>query len=104
MSMAAAARPMTRPHASRKGISHRLPISIRGMAKAGSEPNTIRETTPPLTAARMTGINPAMVYSINTTSMAKITPASGVLNDAAMAAATPQAASMRRLLFGNCSL
>ena len=41
-----------------------------------------------------------MVYSTMITSMAKITPASGVLNDAAIAAAAPQATRIRILLFG----
>ena len=48
----------------------------------------------------MMGIKLAMVYSIKMTSMAKITPAKGVLNDAAMAAAAPQPTKTRMLLFG----
>src|SRR5690554_5033719 len=56
-----------------------------------------------LTAARMMGVKPAMVYSIITTSMAKITPAIGVLNEAEMAAAQPQATSVRMLLLGSLS-
>ena len=43
----------------------------------------------------------AMVYSIITTSMAKMTPAIGVLNDAPMAAAEPQATNVRTLLLGS---
>ena len=39
-----------------------------------------------------------MVYSMSTTSIAKMTPASGVLKDAAMAAAVPQATNVRKLL------
>src|SRR5690554_3879508 len=49
---------------------------------------------------RMMGVNPAMVYSIITTSMAKITPEMGVLNEAEMAAAQPQATRVRMLLLG----
>ena len=42
-----------------------------------------------------------MVYSIITTSMAKITPEMGVLKEAEMAAAQPQATSVRMLLLGS---
>jgi len=54
-----------------------------------------------VTEARMTGMKLAMVYSIITTSMAKMTPAIGVLNEPAMAAAVPQATSVRTLLLGS---
>ena len=54
-------------------------------------------------AARMTGMKPTMVYSIITTSMAKMTPAMGVLKEAAIPAAVPQATSTRRLLWGRRS-
>ena len=53
--------------------------------------------------ANITGINPPTVYSNITTSIAKITPAIGVLNDAAMAAAMPQPTSRRILLLGSIS-
>ena len=46
-------------------------------------------------------MKPAMVYSIITTSMAKMTPDIGVLNEAEIAAAQPQATRVRMLLFGN---
>ena len=49
----------------------------------------------------MIGVKPAMVYSIITTSMAKMTPEIGVLKEAEMAAAQPQATSVRMLLFGS---
>ena len=42
----------------------------------------------------------AMVYSIITTSMAKMTPAMGVLKLLAIAAAVPQATIVRMLLLG----
>lgn len=45
-------------------------------------------------------MNPAMVYSMSTTSMAKITPARGVLKPAAMAPATPHPTRVRMLLLG----
>ena len=45
-------------------------------------------------------MKPAMVYSIITTSMAKMTPATGVLKEAEIPAAVPQATSTRRLLWG----
>ncbi len=71
--------------------------------KAGSGPKIICVTIAPETEANITGKNPMMVYSINTTSIAKITPAMGVLKDAEMAAATPQPAKVRKLLWGNLS-
>ena len=43
----------------------------------------------------------AMVYSIMTTSIAKMTPAIGVLKDAAIAAAVPQPTRARILLLGS---
>jgi hypothetical protein len=54
-----------------------------------------------VTAAMMTGIKLPMVYSIITTSIAKMTPARGVLKDPAIAAAVPQATRVRILLLGN---
>ena len=56
-----------------------------------------------MAAARMTGMKLARVYSIITTSRAKMTPASGVLKDAAMPAAVPQPTRVRMLLFGSDS-
>ncbi len=56
-----------------------------------------------LKEARITGVKLPMVYSIITTSMAKITPASGVLKEAPMAAAIPQATRVRILLLGRWS-
>ena len=53
-------------------------------------PRKICTTKVPVTDANMTGMNPAMVYSIRMTSIAKITPAIGVLNDDPIAAAAPQ--------------
>lgn len=47
------------------------------------------------------GVKPAIVYSIITTSMAKMTPEIGVLNEADMAAAQPHATRVRILLFGS---
>ena len=66
----------------------------------GSAPKTILDTVVAVTAEMMTGVKPIIVYSITTTSMAKITPASGVLKPAAIAAATPQHTKVRVLLFG----
>ncbi len=54
-----------------------------------------------VTADRMTGMNDPIVYSIITTSMAKMTPAMGVLNDPPMAAAVPQATRVRKALLGS---
>ena len=48
----------------------------------------------------MTGVKPIMLYSSITTSIAKITPAIGVLNDAAIAPAVPHPTIRRRLLLG----
>ena len=55
-----------------------------------------------LTAAIMTGVKPITVYSMITTSIAKITPAKGVLNAAEIAAATPLPTKMRIPLLGIC--
>src|SRR5690554_1462403 len=83
-----------------QGISRNEFMVSAGTLNAGSEPYTSWVTTAALTAARIMGVNPAMVYSIITTSMAKITPAIGVLNDADMAAAQPHATRVRMLLLG----
>ena len=48
-----------------------------------------------------TGMKLATVYSIITTSSANTTPASGVLNDAAIPAAVPQPTSVRMTLLGS---
>ena len=48
----------------------------------------------------MIGMNVLMLYSIIITSMAKMTPAMGVLNEAEMAAAQPHPVRMRTLLLG----
>jgi hypothetical protein len=42
-----------------------------------------------------------MLYSSSTISIAKATPASGVLKEAAMAAALPQATRVRMVLLGS---
>ena len=70
------------------------------MANTVASPWNPRYTTVAVTALKITGMKLAMVYSIITTSMANTTPASGVLKDAAMAAALPQATSERTQLFG----
>jgi len=56
-----------------------------------------------VTADMMTGAKLSIEYSIITTSMEKMTPASGVLKEADIAAAMPQAAKVLRLLFGSRS-
>lgn len=91
---------MTIPIMTINGNSQYEPSSSAGTTKAGVFPKTAQFTVVALTAARITGVKPVMVYSIMMTSMEKITPASGVLNEAAMAAAAPQATSTRMLLFG----
>ena len=97
---AAAAMPIITAMAIIQGISS-IEFMVRaGTLNAGSEPYTTWVTMAALTAARMMGVNPAMVYSIITTSMAKITPEMGVLNEAEMAAAQPQATRVRMLLLG----
>ena len=78
-----------------------MPVS--GSANTVAPPNAQRRTTVAVTAARITGRKPAMVYSIRITSMAKTTPASGVLKDAPIAAAQPQANSVRVLLSGSAN-
>ena len=49
----------------------------------------------------MIGMKLTIAYSIITTSMAKMTPAIGVLNEAPIAAAVPQATSVRTQLSGS---
>ena len=78
------------------GTSSSERSSVSGTENTASPPNTLRETTVAATVETMTGTKPTTVYSINTTSIAKTTPASGVLKDAAIAAALPQATSVRR--------
>ena len=85
------------------GSSSSDTISIEGACTSGVVPNTKCVMEVALTAARITGVKPTSVYSIITTSMAKMTPAMGVLNEAAIAAAVPQATRMRMLLFGRCN-
>ena len=65
-----------------------------------TSPKNQRFTTVAVTDAMMTGMKLAMVYSIITTSIAKMTPAIGVLKEAPMAAAEPHATRVRMLLFG----
>ncbi len=92
-----------RPDKAIQSNSQRLFILTLGTINAGSSPNTSLPITAPVTDAIITGINPAMVYSINITSIEKITPAIGVLNDAEMAAATPQPTKVLWQLLGRCS-
>ena len=46
-------------------------------------------------------MKPTSEYSIMTTSIANMTPAIGVLKDAAMEAAVPHATNVLKLLFGS---
>ena len=94
---------MTIPKMMSRGSSLREPSCSAGRLKAGSEPKTRMESALALTAARMTGIKLASEYSIITTSSAKMTPASGVLKEAAMPAAVPQPTKVRMALFGSLS-
>src|SRR5690554_197212 len=98
---AAAAMPMITAIARIHGISSIEFMVSAGTLNAGSEPYTSWVTIAALTAARIIGVKPAMVYSIITTSMANITPEIGVLNEAEIAAAQPQATNVRMLLLGN---
>ena len=81
--------------------SQRESRSSAGTINAGCDSIIKRLVAVALTAARITGIKPLMVYSIITTSMAKMTPANGVLNEAAMAPAEPHAIRIRILLLGS---
>ena len=69
-----------------------------GAIKAISAPYKTLCSSVAVTEAIMIGVKPMMVYSSITTSMAKITPAMGVLNDAAMAPAVPHPTNSLRLL------
>src|SRR5690554_7775528 len=68
---AAAAMPIITAMAIIQGISSIEFMVSAGTLNAGSEPYTTWVTMAALTAARMMGVNPAMVYSIITTSMAR---------------------------------
>ncbi|OYY56432.1 MAG: hypothetical protein B7Y53_01845 [Halothiobacillus sp. 28-55-5] len=61
------------------------------------------ENNAPAEAASIMGINVASVYWRTMSSSAKITAASGVLNEAAIAAAAPQPTKVRTLLWGKSS-
>ncbi len=93
--------PTTTPRISTKGISFKGVACNSGMLKAGSPPNTALDRAVATTAAIITGTKLFSAYSIMMTSSAKITPARGVLNDAAIPAAAPLATRVRILLLGN---
>jgi hypothetical protein len=100
---AATARPQQKPSRIIAGISHREFSSTAGIVKTAPAVDSVRRTAAAEIAASMTGIKPTTVYSAMITSMAKITPARGVLKAAAMPPAVPQAISTRRLLLGRPS-
>ncbi len=74
-------------------------ISRLGTAKLAASPNAYLDITVAVTADRITGTKLVMAYSIITTSIAKITPAIGVLNDPAIAAAVLGRAEVNRRPF-----
>ena len=94
-------KPADSPSNMTKGSSLSDVSSNGGMEKTASLPNARIERLVALTAERMTGIKLATEYSIMTTSIAKITPASGVLKDAAIPAEQPQAIKVRNVLLGS---
>ena len=77
-----------------------LTILISGAINAICAPYKVLCSKVAVTEAIMTGVKPIMLYSSMTTSIAKITPAIGVLNDAAIAPAVPHPTIRRRLLLG----
>src|SRR5690606_24590669 len=97
----AATTPANKPSSRIKGTSSSECISSAGTSKAVALPNTTRLTMAPATDARIMGIKPRMLYSSSTTSMAKITPAMGVLKEAEMALAViGEAGSLGQLAGG----
>ena len=85
---------MTKPARMIWGTSGSDWTSINATVNGGSVPNRASIVSEAATAAMITGRKLAMVYSIITTSMAKMTPAMGVLKELAKAAAVPQATSV----------
>ena len=96
-----ARRPTTIPATMMYGTSTSEPISVWGMGNSITSPTNQRLSRVAVTVAMMMGTKLVIAYSIMTTSMAKITPAMGVLNDAPIAAADPQATSVRTQLSGS---
>ena len=88
-------KPTANPARTITGTSAKEARSLGGTRKIVALPKAQRASTVAVTVAMITGTKPRIVYSISTTSMAKITPASGVLKEAAMAAAAPQATRLR---------
>ena len=89
-------KPTAKPAKAMYGTSAKDARSLGGTVKIVLLPSTQRTSTVAVTVAMMTGTKPSTVYCISTTSMANITPASGVLKDAAIAAAAPHAVRVRR--------
>ena len=90
----AARQPISRPANMMRGTSGSDWISINATLNGDSVPNKASTVSEAATAAMITGRKLAIVYSIITTSMAKMTPAMGVLKELASAAAVPQATSV----------
>ena len=100
----AASAPINNPIMTIMGNSKNELSSTTCTVIKGSVSNTSRDITVALTAANITGVKPTIVYSIRITSIAKITPARGVLKEAAIPAAAPQATKVRILLLGKCKV
>ncbi len=94
---------MTKPITTIQGRFISDPNATSGIRNAGALPYITCATSAPMVEAKITGIKLIRVYSIITTSMAKITPAMGVLNEAEIPAAVPQATNTRKLLLGSRS-
>ena len=91
---------MSTPLPTKNGTSQKPAEVIAGTLNASAPPNTATLISVAVTEAMMTGMKEITEYSIITTSMAKMTPAIGVLKEADIAAAVPQPTSVRILLFG----
>ena len=70
------------------------------MASSDATPKISSVIKDPATADSMTGIKTWTLYSRSTTSITNTIAASGVLKEAAIAAAIPQAASVRNAFLG----
>ena len=93
--------PINAPSITRIGISMKEDIATVGTLNAVSDPNTICVITAATTEARITGMKPAIVYSMTMTSIENMTPATGVLKEAEIAAAAPHPTSTLTLLLGS---
>ena len=93
--------PINAPSNTSMGISMKEDIATVGTSNGVSDPNTTCVNTAATTEARITDMKPAIVYSMTMTSIENMTPATGVLKEAEIAAAVPHPSKTLTLLLGN---